>query len=147
LSITTQGQIRLQQLQKNVDDEKKQSGFQLKENLSLSGIRKYFLVNENSYTISSGTFWVVLPIICGVAFFLGTVKYDVDKIILSDQKKALEDTVKSRENTIKYLRHNSDSALNILGHMPYGEMNLDTLSFRKVQTTIENAGAALYLNK
>ena len=31
--------------------------------------------------------------------------------------------------------------------MPYNQMTLDTGEFRKVQTNIENAGAALYLNK
>ncbi|MDF7817964.1 hypothetical protein P1X15_10170 [Runella sp. MFBS21] len=109
--------------------------------------RKVPLFNGNFYNISVETFWVALPIICSLAFFLGTIKYDADKISLSEQKKALEDTVRVREKTIKYIRHNSDSALNILGHMPYNEMTLDSLSFRKVQTTIENAGGALYLNR
>ena len=103
-------------------------------------------MNRNC-SIGSGTFWVALPIICSLAFFLGTIKYDVDKISLAEQKKALQDTIRLREATITYLRHNSDSALNILGHMPYDEMTLDTNEFRKVQTNIENAGAALSLNK
>lgn len=132
---------------KSVDIILYKTRLQLEENKSPTGLRKYFVVNGNSYTIGTGIFWVVLPIICGFAFFLGTIKYDAEKINLSEQKKELEDTVKSQENTIKYIRHNSDSALNILGHMPYNEMKLDTQAFRKVQTTIENAGAALYLNK
>lgn len=123
---------------------------QLEENkliASPKGIKKYFLINGSTYHIGTGTFWVALPIICGFAYLLGTIKYDADKISLADNKKALQDTVRIRESTIKYLRNNSDSALNILGHMPYNEMKLDTQEFRKVQTTIENAGAVLYLNK
>ena len=106
--------------------------------LAERGLRKYFLISGNSYSIGISTFWVVLPIICSLSFFLGTIKYDTDKISLIEDKKALQDTIKVRENTIKYLRHNSDSALNILGHMPYNEMRLDTNEFRKVQTNIEN---------
>jgi hypothetical protein len=71
------------------------------------------------------------------------VKYDAEKISLAEQKKALADTVRTRENTIANMRHNSDSALNILSHMPYNEMTLDAQSFRKVQTNIESAGAVL----
>ncbi len=110
-------------------------------------LAKYFLVSDNSYKIGIGTFWIVLPLICTTVFFLGTIKYDADKISLVQENQALKDTINIRENTIKYLRHNSDSALNILSHMPYGDMKLDTNEFRKVQTNIENAGAALYLNK
>jgi hypothetical protein len=112
-----------------------------------TGIRKYFLVDGSSYVMGVGTFWIVLPIICGFAFLLGTIKYDMDKIASAEERKALADSLRIREKAIKYLRHNSDSALNILGHMPYDEMKLDTLEFRKVQRTIENAGAALSLNK
>jgi hypothetical protein len=147
LSITNQGQLRLQQLQSIIDKEKQESTISSGNGSPIdeqpSGIRKYFLINGNTYTIGTGIFWVALPIICSLSFFLGTVKYDADKINLSDQKKALEDTVKIRENKITELRHYSDSALNILSHMPYSEMTLDTLSFRKVQTTIENASAVL----
>jgi hypothetical protein len=123
---------------------------QLEDNKSTSspkGLKRFFLVNGSEYHIGSGTFWVALPIICGFAFFLGTIKYDTDKITLSEQKKALADTINVREKAIRDLKHNSDSALNILGHMPYKEMTLDTLSYRKVQTNIESAGAVLYLNK
>ena len=132
---------------KSVDIVLYETRLQLDGPKSPSGIKKYFLINGSSYTIGTGTFWVALPIICSVAFFLGTIKYDADKISLAEDKKTLQDTIKSRENRIKYLRNNSDSALNILGHMPYNEMSLDSNEFRKVQTNIENAGAALYLNK
>lgn len=120
---------------------------QLEEAKLPTGIKKYFLVNGSSYNIGTGTFWIALPIICTAAFFLGTIKYDADKISLAEQKRALQDTVRAKESTIKFLRHNSDSALDILGHMPYDQMTLDTLEFRKVQTNIESAGSALYLNK
>jgi len=124
--------------------------FQLDENRtskSPNGLKRFFLINGSTYHIGSGTFWVALPIVCGLAFFLGTIKYDADKISLSENNKALQDSIELRENIIKDLKHNSDSALNILGHMPYNEMKLDTQSFRKVQTTIENAGAVLHKNK
>jgi hypothetical protein len=90
----------------------------------------------------------------GFGFYVGTTKFDKNLIELTDSNRELKsdivnlkDTIKTRENSIEYMRRISDSALNILGHMPYDEMTLDTLSYRKVQTTIENAGAALYLNK
>ena len=51
------------------------------------------------------------------------------------------------ENKIKFMVRNSDFAHNILGHMPYNEMKLDTQEFRKVQTNIENAGTVLSLIK
>ena len=43
------------------------------EDKSPKGIKKYFLVDENSYVIGSGTFWVVFPLICVFSFFLGTI--------------------------------------------------------------------------
>lgn len=110
-------------------------------------IKKYFLVKGNSYVIGIGTFWAVIPVVCGVAFFSGTIKYDSEKINLSEENRALKDTIKVREKKIEYMKRISDSAHNILGHMPYDEMKLDTLEYRKVQTNIENAGAALNLNK
>lgn len=86
--------------------------------------------------------------------YVGTAKFDKNLIDLSDSNRILKsdivllkDTVKARENVIEYMRYVSDSALNILGNMPYQEMGLDSLAFKKVQPTIENAGAALYLNK
>lgn len=114
---------------------------------SVNGFKKYFLVGQNSMTIGIGTFWLAMPIVCGVSYFLGTVKFDSDKIRLHEENRLLSDSIKMNKSTIKYLRKNSDSALNILGHMPYDQMRLDTASFRKVQTNIEQAGAALYLNK
>ena len=96
-------------------------------------------------------FWTATVILIGGAFtlgfYLGNAKFDNNLIELSQDKKALQDSLKVKDNVIQNIRHNSDSALNILGHMPYNEMKLDTQSFRKVQTTIENAGAVLYLNK
>jgi len=136
LSITSQGQVRLQQLQKIIDNENKQER---------QSIIKYPL------GLSQEIFWTVLIALVGGAFgfgvYFGSNKFDKNLIELSDTNRELKDTIKVLENTIKYMRNNSDVALNILGHMPYNEMTLDTLSFRKVQTTIENAGAALYLNK
>lgn len=100
---------------------------------------------------SAELFWGIFIAIVGCAFtlglYFGSNKFDRNLIELSDIKRALEDTIRIREITINHIRHNSDSALNILSHMPYDEMKLDTLSWRKVQTTIEDAGAILYLNK
>jgi hypothetical protein len=136
LSITSQGQVKLQQLKKNIDNEKRQE---------IGSIIKY------PFGLSQEFFWTVFITLVSGAFalgiYFGSNKFDKNLIELSDTNKELKDTIKVHENTINYIRHNSDSALNILGHMPYNEMSLDTLSFRKVQTTIENAGAALYLNK
>lgn len=117
------------------------------EDKTPKGIKKYFLVNENSYIIGSGTFWVVFPLVCIFSFFLGTIKYDSEKINLANKNQALEDSIMIYKNKIKFMIRNSDSAHNILGHMPYSEMKLDTQEFRKVQTNIENAGAALGLIK
>lgn len=101
--------------------------------------------------IKSPAFWTVIVVLISGAFtfglYFGNTKFDKDLIDLTQNKKDLQDTIKTKENTIQTLRHNSDSALNILGHMPYSEMHLDTSEFRKVQTNIESAGAILYLNK
>lgn len=85
---------------------------------------------------------------------MGTIKYDNDKIILSENNIALKDTIKEKDNLINLIENKitkmqiiSDSAHNILGHMPYDEMNLDTNEFRLIQTNIEAAGAALNLIK
>ena len=56
------------------------------------------------------------------------------------------DSLRLQKVDIERMRFVSDSALNILGHMPYDQMKLDTLEFHKVQSNIEAAGAALYLN-
>lgn len=101
--------------------------------------------------IKNPVFWTAIVILIGGAFtlgiYMGNVKFDSNLIQLSQDKKDLQDSLKIKENLIQTLRHNSDSALNILSHMPYSEMTLNPQSFLKVQTTIENAGAALYLNK
>lgn len=136
LSITSKGQVRLQQLKKSVDNE---------NNQEIQSVIKYPL------GVSQELFWTVLLALVGGSFglgiYFGSNKFDRNLIELSDTNRELKDTIKAHENTIKYIRNNSDSALNILGHMPYNEMTLDTLAFRKVQTTIENAGGVLYLNK
>jgi hypothetical protein len=100
-----------------------------------------------------GSHFTVVGGIFAFGLYVGSIKFDKNLIDLSDidrefktESANLKETVKARENSVEYMRKISDSALNILGHMPYKEMTLDTLSFRKVQTTIENAGAALYLN-
>lgn len=82
-----------------------------------------------------------------LGIYFGNNKFDNNLLELSQAKKDLRDSLKAKDNLIQSIRRNSDSALNILGHMPYNEMKLDTTSFRKVQTTIENAGAILFLNK
>jgi hypothetical protein len=96
-------------------------------------------------------FWTAIVVLMGGSFALGfqfgNTKFDNNLIELSQTKKDLQDTIASKEKIIQTIRHNSDSALNILGHMPYNEMKLDTLEFRKVQTNIESAGGVLYLNK
>ena len=103
-------------------------------------------------------FWTISVILIGgsfsLGFYFGTSKFDNNLIILSDNNRALKndiillkDTLKMRDTVIERIRHISDSALNILGHMPYKEMTLDSLSYRKVQTTIENTGAVWYLIK
>lgn len=101
--------------------------------------------------VKNPVFWTVITISIGTAFtlglYIGNAKFDNNLIELSYKNKNLEDSIKIKNNVIKRIRHISDSAHNILGHMPYNEMTLDTLSYRKVQTNIENAGAALSLNK
>jgi hypothetical protein len=110
------------------------------------------------YHINVSLFWTLALASLGGFFafgqHVGTTKFDKNLIDLSDSNRtfksdivSLKDTVKVRENVIEYMRHVSDSTLNILGNMPYKQMTLDSLSFKKVQSTIEKAGAALYLNK
>jgi len=67
-----------------------------------------------------------------------------NQIIETD--RLLKDSLKLQKQTIERMRFVSDSALNILGHMPYNQMKLDTSEFHRVQSNIEAAGAALYLN-
>ncbi|MES1226158.1 MAG: hypothetical protein ABUT20_62360 [Bacteroidota bacterium] len=123
--------------------------------LSCKDITPYKRTLQNDNTIISllknPVFWTVIAIVIAGSFplglYIGNARFDNNLIELSESKRELQDSVKIKNRQIKSMKHNSDSALNILGHMPYSEMNLDTLSFHKVQTTIENVGAALYLNK
>jgi hypothetical protein len=149
-SLTTKYNSIFSQKQ-NLEEELNQIKNQPKPKKSL------FKVAKGVYQINTSLFWgVILPLLGGFfafGLYVGTTKFDKNLIDLSDSNRELKnevvnlkDTVKVRENSVEYMRTNSDSALNILAHMPYQEMTLDTLSFRKVQTTIENAGAALYLN-
>jgi hypothetical protein len=63
-----------------------------------------------------------------------------------ERNHQLLDSLKRQSRVVERMRFVSDSALNIIGHMPYDQMKLDTAQFHKVQLTIEAAGAALYLN-
>lgn len=110
--------------------------------------------NENDPILSLLTnklFWgTILVLVSGaftLGYYFGNSKFDSRLIELTDNNKTLRDSVQSRDFIISRMKTISDSALNILGHMPYNEMTLDSMSYRKVQTTIENAGAALYINK
>jgi len=116
-----------------------------------------FKTTQGIYQINTSLFWgAILPVLGGFfafGLYVGTIKFDRNLIDLSESnielKKdiaSLKDTIKACNNSVEYMRRISDSALNILSHMPYKEMTLDAQSFNKVQTTIENAGAALYLN-
>jgi hypothetical protein len=106
------------------------------------------------YIIKHELFWTVLlgisiPLISGI-FYLGqlteNVKYDMNTNEVEETFKHLRDSIKIQERKLERMRIVSDSAHNILGHMPYDQMKLDTFEFRKVQSNIEAAGAALYLN-
>lgn len=93
---------------------------------------------------------IVLSLVGGIfwaGWYAGNTKYDKDKIDLSETNIVLKDSLKLYRKGIDYLRMSSDSAHQILGHMPYNEMSLDTAQHHKVQSTIENAGHILYLNK
>lgn len=92
-------------------------------------------------------FWSVLVVVCATSFLLGGIRFDQNLIDMSEQNRALNDSITQYKKGIEYMRHNSDSAHNILGHMPYSELNLDTTEFRKLQTNIEEAGKVLNLNK
>jgi len=122
--------------------------------IACDNISPYKQKEEDNAIISllkNPLFWTVVAILIAgsftLGFYLGNARFDANLIELSETKRDLQDSLKIKNRIIESLRHNSDSALNILGHMPYDKMNLDTLSHRKVQTTIENAGKALYLNK
>ena len=92
------------------------------------------------------TIIVIVGAIFSAGVYYGNTKFDRNLIELTDINKTLKDSIRMQDNHIKLIQRNSDSAHQILARMPYKEMTLDTLSYRKVQTTIENAGAALNLN-
>lgn len=106
------------------------------------------------YLIKQELFWSVLlgisiPLLTGMFFlgqFIGNTKYDIGTNEVRETNRLLKDSLIMRDRSIERMRFVSDSALNIMGHMPYEKMKLDTLEFRKVQSNIEAAGAALYLN-
>lgn len=120
--------------------------------------KKVLKVNKGVYHIDQSLFWTIsLALLSGFfafGLYVGTTKFDKNLIELSEGNSQLKkdtslimQTVRERDNSIEYMRHVSDSALTILSNMPYNEMHLDSVSFRKVQTTIENAGKALLINK
>jgi hypothetical protein len=106
------------------------------------------------YTIKHELFWTVLlgisiPLLSATFYvgqLIGNTRYDMATNEIKETDKRLRDSLKLQSRMIKRMRFVSDSALNILGHMPYDHMKLDTSEFHKVQSNIEAAGAALYLN-
>ena len=106
------------------------------------------------YLIKQELFWsallgISIPLLTGMFFlgqFIGNTKYDISTNEVRESNMLLKDSIALRDRSIERMRFVSDSALNILGHMPYEQMRLDTLEFHKVQSNIEAAGAALYLN-
>ncbi|MCO5950577.1 hypothetical protein [Mucilaginibacter flavidus] len=110
--------------------------------------------NPGHYTIKHELFWTVLlglgiPLLSGIFYVgerIGNARYDMATNEVRESNKQLKDSLVSKHAVIERMKHVSDSALNIIGHMPYDQLKLDTGQFRKVQSTIEAAGAALYLN-
>jgi len=106
------------------------------------------------YSIKHELFWSVLlgislPLLSFtfyIGHFIGNTKYDMSVYEIRETDKLLRDSLKLQRRTIERMRFVSDSALNIIAHMPYDQMKLDTSEFHKVQSTIEAAGAALYIN-
>jgi hypothetical protein len=106
------------------------------------------------YIIKHELFWTVLlgisiPLLSATFYvgqLIGNTRYDMSTNAIKETDKLLRDSLKLKKQTIERMRFVSDSALNILGHMPYDQMKLDTSEFHKVQSNIEAAGAALYLN-
>ncbi len=102
------------------------------------------------YIIKHELFWTVLLALLSGTFYvgqlIGNTRYDISTNEIRETNKLLKDSLKLQRRTIERMSFVSDSALNILGHMPYDRMKLDTSEFRKVQSNIEAAGAALYLN-
>ena len=106
------------------------------------------------YIIKHELFWTVLlglsiPLLSATFYFgqlIGNRRYDMSTNQIIETDRLLKDSLKLQKQTIERMRFVSDSALNILGHMPYNQMKLDTSEFHRVQSNIEAAGAALYLN-
>lgn len=100
-----------------------------------------------SSILLNGVFWGFIgAFLIGVPLWSFDQGKDLGYQRVDEERLQLKDSVKVLNKAINYMRHNSDSALNILSHMPYDKMTLDTLTYRKVQTNIEGAGAVLYLN-
>lgn len=106
------------------------------------------------YTIKHELFWAVLlgvsiPLLSATFYvgqLIGNTRFDISTNEIRETNRLLMDSLKLKDRKIERMRFVSDSALNILGHMPYDKMKLDTTEFRNVQSNIESAGAALYLN-
>nr|WP_068891823.1 hypothetical protein [Pedobacter panaciterrae] len=106
------------------------------------------------YTIKHELFWAVLlgisiPLLSATFYvgqLIGNTRFDISTNEIRETNRLLIDSLKLKDRKIERMRFVSDSALNILAHMPYDKMKLDTTEFRNVQSNIESAGAALYLN-
>jgi hypothetical protein len=106
------------------------------------------------YIVKHELFWTVLlrvsiPLLSATFYvgqLVGNRRYDITTNEIKETDKKLRDSLKLQRQTIERMSFVSDSALNILGQMPYNHMKLDTSQFHKVQFNIEAAGAALYLN-
>lgn len=111
-------------------------------------------LNSGHYTIKHELFWTVLlgiaiPLLSGTFYvgqLIGNTRYDATTNEIRENNQQLKDSLRRDQMVIERMKHVSDSALNIIGHMPYDQLKLDTAQFHKVQSTIEAAGAALYLN-
>lgn len=96
---------------------------------------------------STIAFWSLAVAIVGGAFtagfYAGNVKYDTEKIDLSEQNRVLNDSIHTYHGVADYMRNKASSAHQLLGHMPYDELKLDSIQWRKVQTHIESVGFVL----
>ncbi|MBK6861289.1 MAG: hypothetical protein IPG95_13530 [Saprospiraceae bacterium] len=105
---------------------------------------------DEYFKIKPELFWTIIFMLLSACFcfgyHFGNTKFDTKKIELSDENNKLILEVKSCKEIISRMNQVSDSAWNILGNMPYKEMNLDSIEFKKVQTTLEKAGFALEMN-
>lgn len=117
-----------------------------RKNKSPQKIGHYIIKQELFWTVLLGISIPLLSATFYVGQLIGNTKYDLSTNEVRETSKLLNDSLKLQRRTIERMRFVSDSALNILGHMPYNQMKLDTSEFHKVQSNIEAAGAALYLN-